>query len=272
MPGGLLAGRTLEEMTFLTALRFWTRGLAVPVLIFIAANVWLALSGADVAFASWAFFDPVHGHWRGADALLTNEVLHSGGRWLIRGIVLAAVTFWLSTFRGTAPHWRRPAAYFVLAVVLTVGITGFLKTITNVDCPWDLTVFGGRYPYVPLFGDRPDELRPGRCFPAAHAGSGYALMALYFVFRDRSRRLAYLGLSAGLLVGLVFGLAQQSRGAHFVSHDVWSAMLAWFIALTVYALLFRCQLWTVTRTRFYSGSSRWRWRRRTTAAVSSSGP
>jgi membrane-associated PAP2 superfamily phosphatase len=160
----------------------------------------------------------------------------------------------------------------VLAVVLTVGITGFLKTITNVDCPWDLTVFGGRYPYVPLFGDRPDELRPGRCFPAAHAGSGYALMALYFVFRDRSRRLAYLGLSAGLLVGLVFGLAQQSRGAHFVSHDVWSAMLAWFIALTVYALLFRCQLWTVTRTRFYSGSSRWRWRRRTTAAVSSSGP
>src|SRR5262245_38927878 len=99
MPGGLLAGRTLEEMTYLTALRFWTRGLAAPLLIFIAANVWLARSGADIAFASWAFFDPVHSHWLGADAWLTNEALHSGGRWLIRGIIFAAIMFWLSTFR-----------------------------------------------------------------------------------------------------------------------------------------------------------------------------
>jgi membrane-associated PAP2 superfamily phosphatase len=151
---------------------------------------------------------------------------------------------WVSTLRGAASDWRRPAAYFVLAVVLTVGITGALKTITNVDCPWDLRAFGGRFPYVSLFGDRPDELRPGRCFPAAHASSGFALMALYFVFRERNQRLAYLGLATGMLVGLVFGLAQQARGAHFLSHDLWSAMLAWFIALTLYAFGFRTQLWT----------------------------
>ena len=229
----------------MTAAQFWTRGLAAPLLIFVAANIGLYWSGADVAFAHWAFFDPVHSHWRGADAWLTNEALHTGGRWLIRSIVLAAAIFWASTLRGAASDWRRPAGYFVLAVVLTVGITGLLKTITNVDCPWDLEVFGGRYPYVPLFGDRPDELRPGQCFPAAHASSGYALVALYFVFRERAPRLAYCGLGAGVLVGLVFGLAQQSRGAHFVSHDLWSAMLAWFIPLTLYAFGFRCQLWNL---------------------------
>jgi membrane-associated PAP2 superfamily phosphatase len=224
-------------------LQFWTRGLAAPLILFVAAYIWLYRSGADIALASWAFFDPVQGHWRGADAWLSNEALHSGGRWLIRGIVLAAVSLWVSTLTGAASDWRRPAAYFVFAVVLTVGITGLLKTITNVDCPWDLSAFGGRFPYVPLFGDRPEELRPGRCFPAAHASSGYALMALYFVFRDRAPRLAYGGLGAGVLVGLVFGIAQQSRGAHFISHDLWSAMLAWLIPLTLYVFGFRCQLW-----------------------------
>jgi membrane-associated PAP2 superfamily phosphatase len=227
----------------MTPLQFWTRCLTAPFLFFVAANAWLYGSGADIVFAHWAFFDPVQGHWRGAEAWLSNEALHSGGRWLIRSIVLAATVVWVSTLRGAGSDWRRPAAYFVLAVVLTVGVTGLLKTFTNVDCPWDLTAFGGRFPYVPLFADRPDELPPGRCFPAAHASSGFALMALYFVFRDHAPKLAYCGLGVGVLVGLVFGLAQQSRGAHFLSHDLWSAMLAWVIPLTLYAFGFRCQLW-----------------------------
>jgi membrane-associated PAP2 superfamily phosphatase len=234
----------------MTKVQFWTRGLAAPLVVFAAANLWLYRSGADIAFAYWAFFDPVRGHWLGAEAWLSNEALHSGGRWLIRGIVFAAAMLWMSTLRGAPTEWRRPAAYFVLTVVLTVGITGLLKILTHVDCPWDLTLFGGRFPYVPLFGDRPDDLPAGGCFPAAHASSGYALMALYFVFRERDLRLARAGVGAGLLVGLVFGVAQQSRGAHFVSHDLWSAMLAWFIALTLYAFGFRCRLWhALPRTR-----------------------
>jgi hypothetical protein len=121
-----------------------------------------------------------------------------------------------------------------------------LKTVTNVDCPWDLIPFGGRFPYVELFADRPDALRAGHCFPAAHASSGYALLALYFVFRERHARLAKLGLALGILTGLTFGLAQQARGAHFVSHDVWSAFLVWTVTLSVYAFAFRGRLWEKT--------------------------
>ena len=36
-----------------------------------------------------------------------------------------------------------------------------------------------------------------------------------------------------LLLGLVFGIGQQLRGAHFVSHDVWTLGLCWFIATTL---------------------------------------
>jgi membrane-associated PAP2 superfamily phosphatase len=94
-----------------------------------------------------------------------------------------------------------------------------------------------------LFATRPVDLRHAQCFPAAHASSGYSLMALYFVAYERSRKLAIVGLAVGLLLGLVFGIAQQARGAHFVSHDLWSAFLAWILSLTLYAFAFRARLY-----------------------------
>jgi len=96
---------------------------------------------------------------------------------------------------------------------------------------------------VHLFADRPDALRSGHCFPAAHASSGYALVALYFVFRERSTVLARAGLWIGILCGVVFGAAQQARGAHFVSHDLWSAFIVWVIAASVYIFGFASRLY-----------------------------
>jgi membrane-associated PAP2 superfamily phosphatase len=88
-------------------------------------------------------------------------------------------------------------------------------------------------------------LRHAHCFPAAHASSGYALAALYFLLRERNRRAARLGLALGLGMGVVFGLAQQSRGAHFVSHDIWSAMLVWTVSSLLYTYSFKARLWNV---------------------------
>src|SRR5688500_14669233 len=44
------------------------------------------------------------------------------------------------------------------------------------------------------------------------------------------------GLILGIGTGLVFGLAQQALGAHYVSHD-------WTVALTLYILVFNARLW-----------------------------
>jgi membrane-associated PAP2 superfamily phosphatase len=68
-------------------------------------------------------------------------------------------------------------------------------------------------------------------------------MALYFVAYERSHRLAAFGVGIGPFSGVVFGLAQQARGAHFASHDLWSAFLAWIIPLTLYAFVFRARLY-----------------------------
>ncbi len=109
--------------------------------------------------------------------------------------------------------------------------------------PRALQEFGGEMPYVHLFSARPEGMKRGQCFPAAHASSGYALIAFWFVFRERNRRWAHFGMAAGILGGLIFGIAQQSRGAHFVSHDVWSAFLVWAISLTLYTAGFKARLW-----------------------------
>jgi membrane-associated PAP2 superfamily phosphatase len=163
---------------------------------------------------------------------------------MVRGIVAGSLLLWVTTWvRSDWRAWRRPSLYFTVTMFLALGIVGLLKTWTNVDCPWDLQEFGGRFAYFQLFVHRPAVLRHAQCFPAAHASSGYALMALYFVACERSLHWARIGVATGVALGLVFGIAQQARGAHFFSHDAWSACITWILALTVYVAVFRNRLW-----------------------------
>ena len=106
---------------------------------------------------------------------------------------------------------------------------------------WDLIGFGGHNPYVALFGDRPDALPRAQCFPGAHASSGFALFCLYFVFRDNSRRMARWMLAVAIAVGIAFSIGQEARGAHFLSHDVTSAAIVWFVQLALYARVFEAR-------------------------------
>ena len=224
---------------------FYWRHLRLPLILFALLAPVLAFSSIDLVVAHALFFDEASSRWIGAGSWWTNELIHRDGTLLIRSLGASSLILWATTF--FRPQWqslRRPALYFFLSVGLSVGIVGLLKALTNVDCPRDLNEFGGAFPFVHLFADRPDGLQQARCFPAAHASSGYALLALYFVLRERSRWASRLGLAVGLVMGLIFGIAQQSRGAHFVSHDVWSAWLVWTISLSLYTFAFEGRLWT----------------------------
>lgn len=225
-------------------LYFWWDHAWVPLIVFLVSASTFAVTSSDLKIARALFFDPSTGRWIGADSWWVNEVVHTGGRWFMIFIGAAALLLWMVAHcNRRLGRLRRPTAYFLVAAILSVGIIGLLKQLTNVDCPWDLQEFGGRYPFVELFGDRPDDLRPGHCFPAAHASAGYTLLCLYFVSREHHRWLAYLGLGAGIATGLLYGIAQQSRGAHFASHDLWSAFLVWMISLTTYTFAFKMHVW-----------------------------
>ena len=61
-------------------------------------------------------------------------------------------------------------------------------------------------------------------------------MGSYFIFYRSNRRLAIGGLLTGVVTGSVFALAQQLRGAHFASHNLWTILLCWAVALLLYTL------------------------------------
>ena len=223
---------------------WWTR-VRWPAAVFVLLAAVFADTSVDIRIARTLFYDAAQHSWIGADSWWTNELIHTGGQWLLRGLIVAAMILWVwSLQRPSRAPLRRPTAYFVLASVLSIGITGLLKTVTNVHCPWALSAFGANQPYLHLFDPRPATMRTGHCFPAAHASFGYSLLALYFVFLERRRALARAALALGIGAGLLFGIAQQSRGAHFMSHDLWSAFLVWLICLTTYVFVFSASLWS----------------------------
>ncbi|KGM57560.1 hypothetical protein N799_05750 [Lysobacter arseniciresistens ZS79] len=192
-------------------------------------SVWLLGLRGDLWLADWLYAWE-GGRWALQSHWLTGPVLHTGARHASTAAWVGVVLAWLASLLHPGWHaWRRPLGYLALAVLLGTGLVSALKAHSQMDCPWDLARYGGTRAY-----HRPWQAAgqtPGRCFPAGHASAGYAWLALYFFFDAVRPRWRRRGLAAGLGLGLLFGIDQQLRGAHFLSHDLYSAAICWFIAL-----------------------------------------
>ncbi|WP_374694341.1 phosphatase PAP2 family protein [Janthinobacterium sp. J1-1] len=110
-----------------------------------------------------------------------------------------------------------------------------LKRRSRSHCPWDIDQFGGTVPYYRLLEFMPDFVIAGNCFPAGHASGGLWLISLCVFWLPAEPKKAILAGVAGLAVGLTMGISQQLRGAHFLSHTLWSI---WFAAALILALYF----------------------------------
>lgn len=195
------------------------------ILDFVGVDVWLAKQWYQYEGMTWS----LKHHW------LTENVIHQGGRLLNYVGVIAALSVTLYWHIKHKPaHVLDASRKLCLSLLLSFISINYLKAISNIDCPWDLSVFGGDMPYIHLFADKPDGLPIARCFPAGHASAGYAWIALFYFFSMVAPRWRLLGLSMGLGLGLIFGFGQQLRGAHFLSHDLTTLFICWLIAFWVF--------------------------------------
>lgn len=223
----------------LTPRSFLIRHALWPVLALIALSLWSMGLGGDFWLAD-RFYAWEGGQWALQNAFWTEDMIHRLGRDLSTAAWLSVLGFWLlARVRPGLAEWRRPLAYLLLASLLAIALASGLKSLTNMDCPWDLGRYGGDNAFFGLFDARPASLKRGVCFPAGHASAGYAWVALYFFFALARPRLRWLGLSIGLGFGLLFGFSQQLRGAHFFSHDLWTLAISWFVALALYLAMAR---------------------------------
>lgn len=165
--------------------------------------------------------------------------LHNSAKKIMIAVAyLLGIGFILSLFIGRLKPFRRQLGYTALAIALSVGMVALLKKTTHVHCPWSLIQYGGTELFTPLFEHLPKTTAKfGTCWPGGHAVSAFALFALFFALRDSYPRTAKAVLAFVVSLGILFSVARMMQGAHFFSHNLWTALISWLICGSLYWMI-----------------------------------
>ncbi|MCZ2721012.1 phosphatase PAP2 family protein [Marinomonas sp. 15G1-11] len=192
-------------------------------------------------FVQNSLYDFTEKHWllsldKGS---MVHFIFYDGIKALL--IIFALILLVLLLFFRKRP-WvkeRRKGLMTVLLSLIFIPMSvGIAKDISNVACPYKLTAYGGRIPYVGVFESYPDGLKPAqtqRCFPAAHASGGFALLSLFFLARTKKGRTQ--AVAAALSVGWLMGGYKMLIGHHFLSHTLVSMIFSWLIICCIACVL-----------------------------------
>ncbi len=164
--------------------------------------------------------------------------LHDRGKQLALVVLLVMVTWvWrpVGPWKQLSKDQRMIALIAVLASLLSVSL---IKRYSLTSCPWELEIFGGVARYIPHWQWGVHDGGGGRCFPGGHASSALGLMPASLPFLVHSHaHVRKMGRWIFLLTsgtGLLFGLVQTLRGAHYPSHTLWTAVICWTTGVMVY--------------------------------------
>lgn len=216
------------------ALSPWVAAWGLLALVYVLLMGLLQGAGGDDLVAE-ALYRWQGGEWALRHHWLTVGVIHTGGKRLVAAAWLVLALGTLVAWRRPAfAPWRRPLVVLLGSVLGSVALVASIKYSVPMDCPWSLSAYGGDLPRIGLFETRPAHLPRNGCFPAAHASSGFAWVALYFFFVAVRPAWRHAGLAVGLGLGTVFAAAQELRGAHFLSHDLTTLMICWTLALAAH--------------------------------------
>jgi membrane-associated PAP2 superfamily phosphatase len=146
---------------------------------------------------------------------------------------------YLYSFKNLAKilkEYQKGLLIVLLSLIIIPLFIGLLKVVSNVPCPYDFTYFGGEYPYIRVMDSMAQEiLKKFKCYPAGHASGGFALMSLFFLFKEQKNRLIALG--SAIIIGSSMGTYKMLIGHHYLSHTIITMILAWFLILVIYKIV-----------------------------------
>jgi len=207
----------------------WTRHRlwVLTLFLFSLLVLWDAM-GFDLPLAR--LFGSAQGFaWRNQHTvvLLMHELPRYASGMLLALLVLGVFRPWGFLRRMVvAQRWQ-----LVLSIAAGLLAVSALKRLSATSCPWSLAEFGGVAQYVSHWAWGMHDQGPGHCFPAGHASSAFAYVAGWFVLRRAAPGVAGAWLATALLIGTVLGVVQQVRGAHYMSHTLWTAWVCWAVGL-----------------------------------------
>lgn len=227
----------MTQLTTRQNQRFESCLFLAPILLLVSAIITVEWGGADLALAR-VVYAAEGGRWLLKDHWLTQTVIHESG--LRFSVALLLLVWVLAVASVLFPRWRvarAPLIYLAFVLPLSPIVVTVLKSSLPVSCPWDLEFFSGATPWQGgWWGAVTGQggAQESGCFPAGHASGGYTFVALYFALRNSLPRWRFAGLAFGLLLGLTYDVAQQLRGAHFLSHGLWTLAISWLFAVVGY--------------------------------------
>lgn len=226
---------------------WWTRHLVYPLLALVALSLIINFLDLDKIIA-----DSLYGlegdAWTLRQHWFVEGVLHKGGRALsIILFLICLCGFGVSFFKDALRPYRLSLGYLLLTVAVSTLLVGFLKKHSGVSCPWEFSIYGGSLDYLPVFKQLTVHNGSG-CFPAGHVSAAYAWLGLFYVMLSYKPHWRFPALLLVIVCGLSFGIAQQLRGAHFISHDLWTLAICWFIATGFYPIILAPKNSTVQST------------------------
>lgn len=176
----------------------------------------------------------------GNNSWFLENVLHD---WAKRGVIAVGVIALAGALAGYlfgAGLDKKRWLYVFLSMAIASSAVMPLKRLTEVHCPWSLDRYGGVEHYSPLTSARATPVeKAGKCWPGGHASSGFCLFALFFALKDIRPRAARVALLVAMGLGITFSVGRMLQGAHFLSHNVWTALIDWTVSALLYQLMLR---------------------------------
>lgn len=197
-----------------------------------ATNIDVTL--ADLAFDKATRTFPMQHAWLAEQ--FNHVILKTALSALAALIVMLALRDWVRPCKGWTISRRLGIRVVAMSAVLVPSSISLLKQLSSSHCPWDLQRYGGPEPYIRLLEWMPAGIHPGHCMPGGHASSALWLVSIASFWWPHSRRKG-IAVALGMLVfGIMVGWMQQLRGAHFLTHTLWSAWIACAMVLVIYSM------------------------------------
>jgi len=161
---------------------------------------------------------------------VTRVLIHEGGRVVsyVAMVFIVLVNLVPRLLPALSRHERR---WWLVTTLVCLGVISLMKRFSLTSCPWDLTEFGGVAQYVSHWVLGARDGGGGHCFPSGHASAAFAYLAGGWALARAYPRAARAWLLAFVLLGVVYGVGQMLRGAHYPSHTMWTAWICWAVTL-----------------------------------------
>ncbi|MBU2645467.1 phosphatase PAP2 family protein [bacterium] len=212
--------------------------LTLPLSILIVGTAVFYFTDLDLRI-SRHFYDPIEQKWWGDKKVL----IHFS--YIYGPYISGVIAFWaLSLFFASFMHPRfllkRGITLFVLLCIIigpVIVVNGVFKDTWRRPRPRDTLELGGHHAFQKVLVIK-DRNFKGRSFPSGHASSGFVLVMLYFLLKQKRPGMRYPALLMALFWGVWLGLVRIMTGGHFTSDVLWAFALVWYISYFLYYFWF----------------------------------